>query len=44
MADDFGIGWRFFKRGNKKSGGAHNGEFFLKREGYNQPNFKGLAG
>jgi hypothetical protein len=20
------------------------GEFFLKREGYNQPNFKGLAG
>nr|WP_161539954.1 hypothetical protein [Glaciimonas sp. PCH181] len=28
----------------KKTGGAHNGEFFLKREGYNRLNFKGLAG
>lgn len=44
MADDFGIGRGFFKGRNKKPGGAHDGEFFLKREGYNRPNFKGLAG
>jgi hypothetical protein len=44
VADDFCIGRSFFERRNKKSGGAHNDEFFLKREGYNQLNFKGLAG
>ena len=44
VADDFRVRRCIFKCGNKKTGGAHNGEFFLKREGYNQPNFKGLAG
>jgi hypothetical protein len=44
VADDLGVGRRFFLGRNKKSGGTHIDEFFLKRESYNQPNFKGLAG